>query len=91
MNALRIAYLRQRVNYISNIARKRAYTNTIVQALNLTVVFQCPPERWQGFFGFVTSFACPKEVTKKRAKKTMLPRTGRPHPRRFFKPTHKED
>lgn len=44
MNALRIAYLRQRANYLSNIARKRAYTNTIVQALNLTVVFQCPPD-----------------------------------------------
>ncbi len=42
MNALRIAYLRQGVNYLSNIARKRAYTNTTVQALNLTVVFQCP-------------------------------------------------
>jgi len=44
MNALRIAYLRQGVNYLSNIARKRAYTNTTVQALNLTVVFQCPPD-----------------------------------------------
>jgi hypothetical protein len=52
INALRIAYLQQRVNCFSNIARKRAYTNTIVQALNLTVVFQCPPSLAPGISAF---------------------------------------
>jgi hypothetical protein len=35
-------------------------------------------------------FYCPKEEPGK-GHKTMLPSTGRPHPRRFFRPAHKED
>jgi hypothetical protein len=44
-----------------------------------------------GIIFFVTSFACPKEVTWKKAKKMMLQRMGRPHPRRFFWPAYKEE
>ena len=42
MNVLRIAYLRKRVWYSSNIAWKRACTIVFVQALNFTLVFQWP-------------------------------------------------
>ncbi|MFA6401689.1 MAG: hypothetical protein WCX31_08700, partial [Salinivirgaceae bacterium] len=40
---LRKAYLQQRENVFLNMARKRACTNKIVQALNLSGLFQCPP------------------------------------------------
>jgi hypothetical protein len=32
-----------------------------------------------------------QKKNQEKGKKTMLPRTGRPHPRRFFGPAHKED
>jgi hypothetical protein len=41
-------------------------------------------------FFFITSFGA-KRSNQEKAKKTMLLRTSRPHPRRFFRPTHKED
>jgi hypothetical protein len=44
-NGLRLAYLQQRAYYLSNIARKRACAIIFAQALNLSVVFQCPCKR----------------------------------------------
>ena len=44
---------------------------------------------WRGFF-ILCYFFYAKRSNQERAKKTMLQRTSRPHPRRFFGPTLKE-